>query len=224
MLKQFKDDEPALQILANFAAETGNIALARRSYEESLENELNIDAFALLLIESHLVDKDFRGALDFSEELLNERPDWITQKWGIFNALRAVASYGIRRPDLGEIYLKDFLNEPSRQETYIAVAKRFTNISQHHQSRKILSIAYQRSPSSQAILSELIRSNLASGNTEDLYDLLTRYLLMRRPDTILLSEAYKKLGSDRYIFAENRESLLFQLGSILRERSQAVQF
>ena len=224
MLKQFKDDEPALQILANFAAETGNIALARRSYEESLENEFNIDAFALLLIESHLVDKDFQGALDFSEELLNERPDWITQKWGIFNALRAVASYGIGRPDLGEIYLKDFLNDPSRQETYIAVAKRFTNISQHHQSRKILSIAYQRSPSSQAILSELIRSNLASGNTEDLYELLTRYLLMRRPDTSLLSEAYKKLGSDRYIFAGNRESLLLQLGSILRERSQAVQF
>ncbi len=222
MLRQFKDDEPALQILANFAAESGNIPLARRTYEESLENELNIEIFSLLLIEAHLVDKDFQGAIDFCEELLKERPEWITKKWGIFNALRAVASYGIGRPDLGEIYLKDFLDDSSRQETFIAVAKRFTTISHHKQSQKILSIAYQKSPSSQAVLSELIRANLASGNTEDLYDLITRYLLMRRPDSSLLSEAYKKLGSDRFIFAQNRESLLLQLGSILRERSQTI--
>ena len=76
MLKQFRDDESALQALANFAAETGYIDLARRTYEESLENEFQIDVFALLLIEAHLVEKDFQGALRFSEELLKERPDW----------------------------------------------------------------------------------------------------------------------------------------------------
>ena len=222
MLKQFRDDESALQALANFAAETGNIDLARRTYEESLENEFIIDVFALLLIEAHLVKKDFHGALDFSEELLKERPDWVTQKWAIFNALRAVASYGISRPDLGEIYLKDFLNDQSRQETYVAVAKRFSNISHYEQSSKILTVAHQRSPTSQSVLSELIRANLMTGDTENLYDLISQYLLMRRPDTSLLSEAYKKLGSDRFIFTQNRESLLLQLGAILRERSQVI--
>jgi len=220
MLKQFRDDESALQALANFAAETGYIDLARRTYEESLENEFKIDAFALLLIEAHLVEKDFQGALKFSEELLKERPDWVTKKWGIFNALRAVASYGIGRPDLGEIYLKDFLDEQSRQSTYVAVAKRFTSINQIQQASKILTIAHQRSPTSQAILSELIRAKLAIGHTDKLYDLISRYLLMRRPDTDLLSDAYRKLGSDRFIFAQNRESLLLQLGALLRERSQ----
>ena len=220
MLKQFRDDESALQALANFAAETGYIDLARRTYEESLENEFKIDVFALLLIEAHLVEKDFQGALKFSEELLKERPDWVTNKWGIFNALRAVASYGMGRPDLGEIYLKDFLDEQSRQGTYVAVAKRFTSINQNQQASKILTIAHQRSPTSQAILSELIRAKLTIGHTDKLYDLISRYLLMRRPDTDLLSEAYRKLGSDRFIFAQNRESLLLQLGALLRERSQ----
>ena len=70
MLQQFRNDEPALQSIANFAADTGNIELARRTYEEALENEFAIDVFALLLIEAHLVDKDYQGALDFSEELL----------------------------------------------------------------------------------------------------------------------------------------------------------
>ncbi|MEC8614459.1 MAG: tetratricopeptide repeat protein [Verrucomicrobiota bacterium] len=220
MLQQFRNDEPALQSLANFAADTGNIELARRTYEEALENEFVIDAFALLLIEAHLVDKDYQGALDFSEELLKERPDWLTQRWAIFSSLRAVASYGINRPDLGEIYLQDFIDDASNQaQTYIAVSRRFTDIDRVQQARTILTIAYQKAPTNQKILSELIRSELSLGNTENLSRLLSRYLQMRRPQIELLTEAYNKLGSDRFIFTPDRQSLLLQLNAILRERS-----
>lgn len=220
MLQQFRNDEPALQSLANFAADTGNIELARRTYEEALENEFVIDAFALLLIEAHLVDKDYQGALDFSEELIKERPDWLTQRWAIFSSLRAVASYGINRPDLGEIYLQDFIDDASNlAQTYIAVSRRFTEIDRVQQARTILTLAYQKAPTNQKILSELIRSELSLGNTENLSRLLSRYLQMRRPQIELLTEAYNKLGSDRFIFAPDRQSLLLQLNAILRERS-----
>ena len=220
MLQQFRNDEPALQSLANFAADTGNIELARRTYEEALENEFAIDAFALLLIEAHLVNKDYQGALDFSEELLKERPDWLTQRWAIFSSLRAVASYGINRPDLGEIYLQDFIDEASNQaQTYMAVSRRFTNIDRVQQARTILTLAYQKAPTNQKVLSELIRSELSLGNTENLSRLLSRYLQMRRPQIELLTEAYNKLGSDRFIFTPDRQSLLLQLSAILRERS-----
>ncbi|HBR93507.1 MAG TPA: hypothetical protein DEA90_05020, partial [Opitutae bacterium] len=223
MLQQFSEDEAALQALANFAADTGNVDLARRTYEEALENEFNIDAFALLLIEAHLVDKDYEGALEFSEELLKERPDWLTARWAIFNSLRAVASYGINRPDLGEIYLQDFIDEANNQpQTYLAVARRFTKIDRHQQARKILMVAYQRTPTNQKILSELIRSELILGNTENLNRLLARLLEMRRPQMELLVEAYQKLGSDRFIFTPDRESLLLQLSSILRENEQSL--
>ena len=220
MLQQFRNDEPALQSLANFAADTGNIELARRTYEEALENEFAIDAFALLLIEAHLVDKDYQGALDFSEELLKERPDWLTLRWAIFSSLRAVASYGINRPDLGEIYLQDFIDEAGNQaQTYMAVSRRFTDIDRVQQARTILTLAYQKAPTNQKVLSELIRSELSLGNTEDLSRLLSRYLQMRRPQIELLTEAYNKLGSDRFIFTPDRQSLLLQLSAILRERS-----
>ena len=220
MLQQFRNDEPALQSLANFAADTGNIELARRTYEEALENEFAIDAFALLLIEAHLVDKDYQGALDFSEELLKERPDWLTLRWAIFSSLRAVASYGINRPDLGEIYLQDFIDEAGNQaQTYMAVSRRFTDIDRLQQARTILTLAYQKAPTNQKVLSELIRSELSLGNTEDLSRLLSRYLQMRRPQIELLTEAYNKLGSDRFIFTPDRQSLLLQLSAILRERS-----
>ena len=220
MLQQFRNDEPALQSLANFAADTGNIELARRTYEEALENEFAIDDFALLLIEAHLVDKDYQGALDFSEELLKERPDWLTLRWAIFSSLRAVASYGINRPDLGEIYLQDFIDEASNQaQTYMAVSRRFTDIDRVQQARTILTLAYQKAPTNQKILSELIRSELSLGNTENLSRLLSRYLQMRRPQIELLTEAYNKLGSDRFIFTPDRQSLLLQLRAILRESS-----
>jgi Tfp pilus assembly protein PilF len=220
MLQQFRNDEPALQSLANFAADTGNIDLARRTYEEALENEFGIDSFALLLIEAHLVNKDYQGALDFSEELVGERPDWLTQRWAIFNSLRAVASYGMNRPDLGEIYLQDFVDDKNNQpQTYMAVSRRFTNIDRHQQARKILTLAYEKAPTNQKVLSELIRIELSLGHTEKLNRLLSRLLQMRRPQMDLLADAYTKLGSDRFIFTPDRQSLLLQLSAILREKS-----
>ena len=218
MLNQFRDDESALQALANFAADTGNIDLARRTYEEALENEFAVDSFALLLIESHLVSKDYEGALSFCEELLKERPGWLSQRWAIFNSLRAVASYGINRPDLGEIYLQHFIDESNNPpQTYLAVARRFTNIDRAPQAQKILNTAMQRTPANQQILSELIRVELGLGNTENLNHLLTRLLQMRRPKMEIIVDAYNKLGSDRFIFTPSRESLLLQLNAILRE-------
>jgi len=223
MLKQFRDDEEALQALANFAADTGNINLARRTYEEALESEYSIDAFALLLIEAHLVDKDYEGALAFAEELLKERPDWLSDRWAIFSSLRAVASYGVERPDLGEIYLQDFLEDANNQpQTYLAVARRFQNIERPQQARKVLSAAYQIAPSNQKVLSELIRVDLQLGNTENLNKLLNRLLQMRRPETDLLAEAYRKLGSDLFIFTPDREALLLELGAILREKTEGL--
>ncbi|MDA8736004.1 hypothetical protein N9M57_01330 [Opitutales bacterium] len=224
MLKQFRDDESALQSLANFAADTGKIDLARRTYEEALENEFAIDPFALLLIESHLASKDYEGALSFSEELLKENPNWLKNRWAIFNSLRAVASYGTNRPDLGEIYLQHFIDEKNNPpQTYLAVSRRFIDTDRSQQARKILTTAYHRAPTNQQILSELIRIELELGHTENLNRLLNRLLLMRRPQMDLLVEAYEKLGSDRFIFTPDRESLLLQLSAILRENSQNLQ-
>ena len=101
----------------------------------------------------------------------------------------------------------------------MAVSRRFTDIDRVQQARTILTLAYQKAPTNQKVLSELIRSELSLGNTEDLSRLLSRYLQMRRPQIELLTEAYNKLGSDRFIFTPDRQSLLLQLSAILRERS-----
>lgn len=225
MLRQFGDDQPALLSLTNFAADTGNVNLARRTYEKALENEFSIDSFALLLVEAHLVSDDYSGALEFAEELLRERPDWLTERWAIFNSLRSVASYGANRPDLGEIYLQDFLKDAkNNQTTYLAVARRFNDIDRTSQARRVLLAAYERFPNNQKILSDLIRAELELGATENLNRLLGKLLQMRRPQTDLLLDAYQKLGSDRFIFTPDRESLLLELSAILREDTRSEPF
>lgn len=218
MLIQFRNDERALSALANFAADTGQYQVARRTYEQALENEFGIDAFALLLIEAHLAREDFQGALQFCEELLQERPDWLTRRWAVFNSLRAVGSYAVNRPDLGDIYLQNFLKESGiPAETYLAVARRFYGIDHPEQSRRVLRGAYEKYPNNQKILSNLIRVDLDLGNTENLNSLISQLLQMRRPQLDLVADAYRKLGSDRFIFTPNREGLLLQLSAVLRE-------
>lgn len=218
MLKQFRDSESALKSLGNFAANTGNSGLARRIYEEALENAHNVDSFALLLIEAHLVREDYQGALEFAEELLREDPDWLEKRWSVFNSLRAVASYGVDRADLGEIYLRAFLDDPVIvSQTCLAVAQRFSGIGRFDQARRVLLSAYAESPGNQKLLSELIRVKLELGNTENLDQLLLKLLQMRRPQMELLADAYTQLGSDRFIFAPDRETLLTQLSATLRE-------
>lgn len=225
MLKQFREDESALQALANFAAETGNVDLARRTYEEALENEFSIDAFALLLIEAHFASKDYEGALYFAEELLKEQPDWLVDRRASFNSLRSIASYGVNQTDLGEIYLEGFLDgERNQPQTYLAVARYFSSIERYPQARKVLFTAYQANPSNQKILTELIRTELKIGVTENLNRLIPRLLQMRRPQEELLVDAYRKLGSDLFIFTPNREALLLELGAIIRKNTQLPLF
>jgi Tfp pilus assembly protein PilF len=219
ILSQFSDDESALRNLANFAAHSGNISIARRAYEEALERDFSIDAFALLLIEAHLVKEDYPGALEFTEELAIERPDWLESRLAIFNSLRSVIAFGLNRADLGEIYLQEFLSERPAANTSLAVAKRFNYIARYEQALKVLLDAYESNRGNQKVLSELIRVELALGRADQLSQRISKLLQMRRPEMGLLKEAYEKMGSDRFIFANNREELLLQLSAILRENN-----
>ncbi|MFP4202817.1 MAG: tetratricopeptide repeat protein [Opitutales bacterium] len=220
ILRQFRNDASALEALANFAASTGDIALARRTYEQALGKEFDLDTFALLLIEAHIKAEDYQGALAFAEELREEQPRWLNRRKVIFNSLRAVASYGAGDPDLGEIYLQDFLNNAGdNPNIFLPVAQHFIGIDRKAQARKVLMAGHKRNPKNQRLLTELVRTELALGNTSELNSLLNRLLQMRRPETELLAEAYQKLGSDRFIFTLDRKALLAKLNSALRENN-----
>lgn len=219
--KQFGSSEIALAELANFAVNTGNTELAKRIQTTAIENEFDEGLFTLQIIESLLTAKEFEEALNFTEALVEQQSEWLMEKWTVFNGLRSAAAFAMSRPDLGEVYLQNFLNDTDQNpQAYLGIAQRFSGIDRIAQARKILTVAYEQFPKSQRILSQLVKAELDSGNAEKISELLTQLLKMRRPQMDLLDKAYRELGSDQFIFAQNRDTLLLQLGSILRESNQ----
>ncbi len=218
--EQFSQDKSALIEFANLAAKTGNTDLSKRIQTVALDNGFDIDMFAILVLEAHIVSKDYVKALTLSESLIEQKPTWLTKRWAAFNSLRSIAAFAINRPDLGEIYLQNFLKGTAQMpQTYLSVSNHFSTIDRIPQARKVLSVAYQKFPKNQKILSELIAMDLELGKTERLDALLIKLLQMRRPQRELLAKAYQELGSDRFIFTKNRDLLLLQLSAILRENN-----
>ena len=88
----------------------------------------------------------------------------------------------------------------------------------YQQAQKILNLAYSNDENNQRVLNSLIEVNLKLGMTQNLGDQIKKLLQTRRPDKELLKDAYNRLGSDLFIFTQNRSSILMELGAILREQ------
>jgi len=213
---QYKNDKSSLLKLASYGAEFGLVDLNRRIYQHALASDYDIASFALMLIEANIERKQYDEAIRFTEELVKERPDWLERHWAIFNSLRAVAHFGNGNKDLSNIYLDQFLKETHvRVESLLAVSNAFLELGGQEEARAVLLQAYSNNPENQAALSQLIKLEIQLGNSADLGGYLKRLLKMRRPSIDLLNEAYRKLGSDRFIFTRDRKGLLIELNSIL---------
>ncbi len=221
VLNQWDHDEEAILKLANYATESGNVELIRRIYENALENNFNIASFALLVIECHVTAKDFDGAAKFSEDLAKENPDWLKANAAVFDSLRAVAYYGKENEDLCKLYLDQFLDKSGlRPNVYLAVARRFQKLGGKQQAQAVLTHAYKQNPENQNTLTQLIAIELELGNSSNIGPYLKKLLKMRRPSPDVLKESYERLGSDRFIFTQDRDSILIELRSLLYGEEQ----
>lgn len=221
ILRQFNNDEKSLMALANYGTDSGRVDLARRIYEQALENDFDIAPFALLLVEAHITSGDYQGAISFTEELAKEKPDWMERNMPVFNSLRSVAYHGVGNKDYSDIYLNQFLKEGNvRVDTLLAVSRRFVDLGGKEQARAILVKAFEDNEENQAALSQLIELEIDLGNSAQLGDYLKTLLEMRRPSPELLQKAYRSLGSDRFIFTQDRERLLIELDTILNPDKQ----
>lgn len=221
-IKIFSDDPKAMSQLANSATYFGDTKLVRRIYELALEQGFDMSEFALYFIESCITEKDFQRAIEFAEDLESEQPSWLVEHESVFFSLQSVAYYGAGRPDLGSLYLGKFMNHGDRPEAAKAysVAQKYQKLGMLKEARKTLQYAYQQLPENQKILSSLVELDLDMGNSQQLPQHLRKLLTMRRPSTRLLERSYEDLGSDRFIFAENREDLLLELEGMLNRSSR----
>lgn len=202
-------DEKALRALADFAAATGDAALARRVYEHCHARNFAWEAPAFLAVETLVVTRDYRGALDLIARLLDENRDWARRYDALLNSLRAVAHCGLGDTASSQLYLANFLSQSDlRADNLLAVAQRFADLGATDQARETLTHAIAADPLNQAALTRLIQLDLELNRTDALPANLRRLLAMRRPSPEVLRAAYRKLGSDLFLFSRERDATL----------------
>ncbi len=212
LFTDFNDSTEALVALADFAANTGRPELARRVYEFTKERHLAWEGPALMIVEAHVVAKQYRAALAACDQLIKENPEWGKRFQSVFNGLQAIANYGLNDEEAANLFLGNFLNQPGvRADNLVAVSNRLISVGAKRQARQVLDQAVRTDPLNQGALSSLIRIDLDAGHADTVAVHLRTLMGMRKPPLDLLQTAYQKLGSDRFIFVPDRTELLNEL-------------
>ncbi len=212
IFKDFANNSNALLALADFAANTGNPALAKRVYNYANLQKLNWEGAALMMVEANIVAKKYQAALDLVRQLLADNPDWAKRYYAVFNGLQAIAHYGLGDAESAQLFLNNFLTQGNvRAENLIAVSKRLMDVGAQTQARQVLVEAVKADPLNQAALTSLIKIDLPLNNTDTLAANIRKLLDLRKPPRDILNAAYRKLGSDLFLFSPGRITLLQDL-------------
>jgi hypothetical protein len=212
IFNDFIDDSNALLALADFAANSGDPLLARRVYDHTKARNLNWEGPALMTVEANIAAKKYQTALEVVRELLKANPEWGKRYYSVFNGLQAIANYGLGDAEAAQLFLNNYLSQSSiRTDNLIAVSKRLLDVGARSQARQVLEQAVKNDALNQAALTNLIQLDLDLNNTAPLAGNVRKLLTMRRPSQDVLQSAYRKLGSDLFIFAPDRTALLADL-------------
>ena len=223
IFRDFGTNPQVILALGDFAANTGDIELARRVLDHSRTHNLGTEGPSLMLAEAHVVAKRYDEALTLIRQFSRENPVWAKRYSTVFSGLQAISSYGLGSRDDGELYLNTFLSQPSlRAENLVAVSGRLLSIGATEPARRVLAVAAQTDPKNQAALTKLIELDLKSGRTDDLPANLRRLLTMRRPSITLLASAARELGSDRLYFMTGRDELIEEIEHAIRSAPEVA--
>ncbi len=208
----FANNGEVLLALADFAANTGRPALARRIYDHCKQNNLPWEGPALMTVEAHVVARQYRESLEACRQMIKDNPEWGKRFYSVFNGLQAIANYGLNDIEAAQLFLSNFLNQAGvRAENLVAVSSRLISVGAKDQARQVLAQAVRADPMNQTALAGLIRVDLELGEADSLPANLRILLTMRKPPRELLANAYTMLASDRYLFAPGRAGLLDEL-------------
>lgn len=206
-LAQFATDERALLLLAQFAAETGQPALADRVADTATAQGFSPLTFTLARAQARLAAQDYRGALELADATLRatgaeENPRVIT----LLHGVRAGALAGTRDPGRTATALDTFLSRPGLRVTDVLhVAAELKRQGALPQARLALERAHRLDPLHQAAITELVRLDAETSNRPGLAEGTQKLLALRRPSRAVLEEALLRL--DRPEDADLREQI-----------------
>lgn len=220
IFKQYSSDFNSMLLLGNYAADNGDIALMRRIYDNAIANNFQVGAFCLLLLETMLTNGDYKDAVNFSEEILKEKPVWIKRYEDVVSCLRAISYYATGNINMADILLKDVLSRnTATPRVLVATARRIEGLGGTPFAQKLLENAVERFPRHQLALTRLVQLDIKQGNSTNLDKHIVRLISMRRPPRELVLDAKKNLASDRFIFTNNREKIMKEIDTLIDNKN-----
>jgi tetratricopeptide (TPR) repeat protein len=219
LLQEHRNDEQAMTALAQLSAEYGNVRASSRLYDLALENGYNLSLFSLSLAEAYVSNGEPQRAIELCNELVREDPSWLLSAESSFNAIRALAYYTGGDSELGNLYLKNFLESTRTNVNQLYQASRsYRKYDLNEQALKILEEAYERDSENESILISLIDVEMDLGAYFAINEHLKQLFDLRRPDYETIESIHQRLQSDRFLFTEDRVALLERLEDLLQER------
>jgi len=158
IIDQFQNDAAAMANLANFATDQGDVKLMLRLYQlaqDQSKNEIKagktptfeVATYALLVTQAYLVQRQYDDALKFLDNLDLEKPSWLEPNRNVFDSMRALADYGVGKPELTEMYLDGLIGAgKTRPDTMLTIANRFLAHDDLRDAEKLFRAAYQLHP------------------------------------------------------------------------------
>jgi tetratricopeptide (TPR) repeat protein len=220
ILRTFGTEQNALLFLGDFAANTGRPEIAKQVLSASIENQIPSEGPSLMVVEANIVAGRYREAITIAHDILEQNPTWETSLAPVFNGLLSIAHFALGDREDANLYLNSFLNLTSvRAENLVAVANRLRTVGAINEARTVLTQAVQNDTLNQPALTQLVEFDLSDDDADELPRNLEKLLTMRRPSPDLLTRAYSRLGSDRFLFVSGRQDLLDEVLATLSGKS-----
>ena len=189
-LTAFEADATALQQLAWFALDVGDVALATRVHDRAIAKGHSPEMFVLTSVQARLAAQDYAGALAAADMKLADGEGRIRDFGSFLAGLRSVAYYGLGDPQKGELQLSAFLNRTQLRATDgLFLARQLVLVGAEQAAARALAHAISHDPYNQLALSELVLVSARLRDREALRKQLPRLLAMRKPSRGVLEEA-----------------------------------
>jgi tetratricopeptide (TPR) repeat protein len=196
--------------------------LAIEVYGTAAENGHHMGAFGLMMIEAHLMARDYAAVDKFCAQIAGENPPWLANFDPQLNYLRLAAARGQGRFDIAALHLGRLQESRLSGAELLNMAKSLRKLGMNADARKLLEAALPKDPGNEEILALALEIDMDTGRETGFVDNAGRLLELRRPSYELLARIRKRLTSARFIFEEDRTAVLANLDNVLKDPDQAL--
>jgi len=226
LMTDFETNEAALLELGQFANDTADTVLSERLLKHATERRFpSRPKFLLTHIETLTNADRNKEAIALVDELFqrNAKDQWFAEMRVTFDALRTIAYYADGQADIGAINLKKVMDaRMTPPQLLVAIARKLIQTKRFQEANNTLISAHLRYENNQALLLQLVKLKVENEEmSDDLEVYLRRLMNTRRPPYEVLTKAYKRIASDRFLFSEGRDALLKDINANLKSAKVA---